>query len=543
MKAWSSVLLAMVLAFGSLGCDEEDNCFNDPRSCDDGDPCTDDYCDMESGMCATVDSEDFRCADNDPCTVDKCVPDTGVCSHDPCNDLDPCTADSCDPDVGCLSVSVCDDGNPCTSDQCNRTECRAELVHSCDAGNTACTDVCNFDDCEDAGNTESYCQNNCIREIRNECADQCYACHTGTCDAKCGDLCDWLDGDPMAVCDPVTNPSNQHLKQCGKELCSDLELCTEEQLTECRVRCEKLTCAFKCLEDDRDWCDANEFCTNTVADDGSSCGDAFDFTDDLCQQGACVVEINTAPETFRVDQLTLVTPAITYDLGNGPVEVNDLIGAFMTASLDDYDFGGLVAAFDAIDYAFTGASVLFGEGACTFYTGGGPEACALLPWGGQAGFDTITWATTGTCSTDPAVPAPCFLTAEGAFDLHAIIPDVIQADSGEIMGHAAGQFEGDPMAGIVSGVVEGVIPEALIDLLSDQYPIDLGENPTTIKALLKDVDKEDVPGGGQGYRVRLGFTADKVDALSLPQGCNKDPGQCEAETPPETCNPFTGDCS
>lgn len=535
MKAWSSVLLAAVLAFGALGCDEEDNCFNDPRSCDDGDPCTDDYCDMETGICEAVDSEEFRCLDNDPCTVDKCTAETGVCIHDPCNDLDPCTADSCDPVAGCLSVSLCDDGNPCTQDTCNRKDCREKLIDSCTT--TACNDVCDFVTCEAAGNTESYCRNNCIREIRNQCADQCYTCHTGTCDASCGDLCDWLDGDAMAVCDPVTNPSNQHLKQCGKELCTDLELCSDEQLDECRVRCEKLTCAFKCLEGTEDLCDPVEFCTNAVADDGTPCGDAFDFTDDVCQQGLCEITINSAPETFRVDQLTLKAPVITYDLGNGPVEVNDLIGAFMTASLDDYEFGGLVAAFDAIDFAFTGASVMFGEGACTFYTGGGAEACALLPGGGQAGFDTITYTATGTCPTEPAVPAPCFVTGESAFDLNAVIPDIVPAGLGNVTGLLAGRLN-EPITGITSGLVDGVIPEALVDELSAKYPVDLGGTQVTLKDLLKDVAMEDMEGGGKGYRIQLGFTADKVDALSLPQGCNATP--CTA---PETCNPFTGDCS
>ena len=342
----------------------------------------------------------------------------------------------------------------------------------------------------------------------------------------------------MAVCDPVENPSNQHLKQCGTELCGDLELCETAQLEECRTRCEKLTCAFKCLEDSADQCAPDTFCTNEAKTDGTACGDAFDFTDDVCQQGACETTINSAPETFRVDQLTLEVPIITYDLGNGPVEVNDLISAFFTASLDDYDFGGLVTAFNALDYAFQAATIRFGQGACTFYANGEPESCALLPWGGQAGFDTVTFAATGTCSTDPAVPAPCFVTGEAAFDLNAIIPDIVPAGLGDVTGTVAGRF-GDPITGITAGFIDGVIPEAVVDALSAQYPLDLGGTQVTLKNLLKDVDMEDIA-GGKGYRVRLGFMADKVAALALPQGCNKAPDQCAAGT---SCNPFTGDCT
>jgi len=488
-----------------------------------------------------VDSEDFRCVDDDLCTIDTCVPSTGECRHDPCNDLDPCTIDSCDPKVGCATVSVCDDGNLCTSDQCDRASCREKLIDSCEPGNTACTDVCDYAACQAAGNTEDYCRNNCIREIRNQCADRCDKCAIGPCDASCGDLCDWLTNEsPMDICDPVKSPSSQRLKQCGKELCDDLELCTDEQVAECRDRCRRITCAFKCLEDTADLCDADAFCSNKAKDDGASCGDAFDFTDDVCVQGECITTITTAPEVFRVGKMTLEQPKVMFDLGNGPVEVNDLIGAFLTDYLDKYQYGGLVAAFDAIDFAFTGASVDFGEGACTFFTGGGAESCALLPWGGQAGFDKITYAATGTCTTDPAVPAPCFVTGEGSFDLNAIVPDIVPAGLGNVVGFAVGRFDGDPTTGIKSGYIEGVVPTALIDALSDKYPINLGTDVASLKDLLKDVATEDMDGGGKGYRVRLGYTASKVDALSLPQGCNKDPSQCADGA---KCNPFTGDCS
>src|SRR5690606_20595301 len=46
-----------------------------PEKCDDGDPCTKDYCDA-LGNCV---NEPINCDDGDPCTEDICV--DGVCFH------------------------------------------------------------------------------------------------------------------------------------------------------------------------------------------------------------------------------------------------------------------------------------------------------------------------------------------------------------------------------------------------------------------------------------------------------------------------------
>jgi len=116
-------------------------CFNDPLppgiSCDDGDPCTiNDRC--VNGNCVGTPK---ICDDGDPCTDDFCNPHTGQCESAPrnCDDGDPCTDDSCNPVTGrCEFVPVsCDDGDPCTDDFCNSATGECEHVFICNTPPTA----------------------------------------------------------------------------------------------------------------------------------------------------------------------------------------------------------------------------------------------------------------------------------------------------------------------------------------------------------------------------------------------------------------------
>ena len=93
-------------------------------TCDDGNPCTVDYC-LEGAGCTHVRAK-APCDDGDPCTLDgRC--DWGVggalCAGAPprdCDDGDPCTADACDSRLegGChhLPLDVCDGAQPCAPD-------------------------------------------------------------------------------------------------------------------------------------------------------------------------------------------------------------------------------------------------------------------------------------------------------------------------------------------------------------------------------------------------------------------------------------------
>ena len=161
-------------------CTSSGGCSHEPRLCEDGNPCTTDSCDPTTGACAydvvtggpcsdgnlctTGDTCVFDavsgestcqgtplCNDGNACTDDFCDPSTGICSNDPydCNDGNPCTVEFCTPD-GCvyepLVGAACDDGDPCTAGGVCTT---VDNTVACVAQGPACFDgdVCTEDLC------------------------------------------------------------------------------------------------------------------------------------------------------------------------------------------------------------------------------------------------------------------------------------------------------------------------------------------------------------------------------------------------------------
>jgi hypothetical protein len=162
-------------------------CLNRP-ACDDGNPCTRDSCDPQSGACRNDPDFGAACDDGDRCTVqdlcapsptgataicrgtplscddgnacsfDRCDPDTGQCKHQDaaCNDGNACTFDFCDARTGRCAVdplagAACDDGDFCTErDVCvvdphtNGISCQG-TAPSCDDGNLCTLEVCDAD--------------------------------------------------------------------------------------------------------------------------------------------------------------------------------------------------------------------------------------------------------------------------------------------------------------------------------------------------------------------------------------------------------------
>lgn len=75
------------------------------------------------------------CDDGNACTADTCDPETGDCVYTPivCNDGNSCTSDACDPETGCTHEAVdCDDGNECTIDTCDPVTGCVHAPVSCD---------------------------------------------------------------------------------------------------------------------------------------------------------------------------------------------------------------------------------------------------------------------------------------------------------------------------------------------------------------------------------------------------------------------------
>ncbi len=115
-------------------------CVLEPRpsgaACNDHNPCTTgDICDGAGQCVPTVSvpgccSTAIDCDDGNPCTIDICNAQTGVCSHTPsatgsaCDDGNPCTVGDACGATGCSgSPIVCDDGNCCTEDVCVSGTC------------------------------------------------------------------------------------------------------------------------------------------------------------------------------------------------------------------------------------------------------------------------------------------------------------------------------------------------------------------------------------------------------------------------------------
>ena len=127
-------------------CDSIQGCLytaSPPAGCDDDDPCTVEHCDGEGG-CVT-ELNHYICIDNDSCTIDICNPDGPLCgcTHqlappDGCDDGNPCTNDYCDGEGGCYREDVfCLDDNPCTLDTCNSET--GECAFTPGTGSDGCT--------------------------------------------------------------------------------------------------------------------------------------------------------------------------------------------------------------------------------------------------------------------------------------------------------------------------------------------------------------------------------------------------------------------
>lgn len=104
--------------------------------CDDGKPCTEDFCStaLARGTCRHRTKD---CDDGIACTIDSCL--AGGCSNRPvdaaCDDANPCTDDFCSTSTGCSLVNnseACDDADNCTrADQCTGGACRGTPSNGC----------------------------------------------------------------------------------------------------------------------------------------------------------------------------------------------------------------------------------------------------------------------------------------------------------------------------------------------------------------------------------------------------------------------------
>ncbi len=121
------------------------------KACSSPDPCLLAKCDAKNGKCKLIDApEGLPCNDGTLCTA-KDVCKAGNCTGVvvDCDDKNPCTNEGCEAKAGCSSTAnanPCDDGNKCSqSDSCKGGICAGlpvDVTVTCDDGNPCTTDLC-----------------------------------------------------------------------------------------------------------------------------------------------------------------------------------------------------------------------------------------------------------------------------------------------------------------------------------------------------------------------------------------------------------------
>ncbi len=290
-----------------------------PVDCDDGNPCTENSCDMSTIDCIEAPLPDCcevaeACVATDICTGTMCDQENMECLFPPylCDDYNPCTADSCHPQTGeCTHVQSEDCNTQCEKSQDCSLLLYNSCVNACEAGDQVCLDACwdgvSFDNCaihvcdidmntgigSCAGSTalcndgnectldscdvltgctfypDMACASEC--ELDEDCLVGSNACTSGTCvDGTCSLSqvnCD--DGDPCTLdsCDNATgNCTNELCPGCACDLCTDDDDCNDGSI------CTEDQCLSTgaCIHLEKQ-CNDGDICTNDICDPQSGC--------------------------------------------------------------------------------------------------------------------------------------------------------------------------------------------------------------------------------------------------------------------------------
>jgi len=334
--------------------------FGQDAQCDDGDSCTIDKC-LVTGVCEHAPKDDVckidgECYDagatkaSTQCQV--CDPTKNVADWTAvvCDDGNECTNDWCDPGTGCKSQSddslPCDDGQECSTDdhceagQCVASPCGSCVEEECAATAGPCeTATCVEGECVKSGQPEGTActsEDPCVKDATCDAAGSCEGTYDPALDG-CGcktnahcddglectnDICDTASGTcshetiagscliaGTCYADGAGDPENQcRICDAGKDQdawtdtsdqCDDGDPCTEDicdPATGCGVSDNYLCCteAADCADTPHTACESVDcvggVCTATpdATTDGTTCddGDAC-TTDDVCSNGVC----------------------------------------------------------------------------------------------------------------------------------------------------------------------------------------------------------------------------------------------------------------
>ena len=299
------------------------------KVCDDGNVCTADTCDAQTGDCKFANLE-TACDDGSKCTkADTCAGGLCIGKAVDCNDGNPCTDDTCTKDKGCQNVANtapcddgdkcsdfdkcadkacagtpkvpakdCDDGNPCTDDTCAKAVgCQhANNTKACDDGNK-CTegDVCNGGKCNSGGNTcGCQVQSDCNAQEDDNLCNGTLMCQGNKCVINPITIVTCTTGDDgicaLNTCTPKTGQCAIVARNESKPCDADNSVCTASD------KCVSGKCAaggvLNCDDGNpctNDSCDAKKGCqytANTAACDADN--DAC-TVGDVCSDKLCIV--------------------------------------------------------------------------------------------------------------------------------------------------------------------------------------------------------------------------------------------------------------
>jgi hypothetical protein len=477
------------------------------------------------------------CADGDLCTTDACRPDNGACEHAPvvCTDDDPCTDDACDGATGlCASAPKdCADGDACTADACD------SLLGDCTNTPVAVDDgeVCTVDSCDPATGD--------ITHAPKDCSDG-LPCTTDVCDpltAECSNPAvpiDDADACTTDACDPDTGVVSHVAKDCGDGLACTLDAC-DPLTAECSnppVLCDDLNvCTL-------DGCDpADGACVfDDAAADGGPCDDGYDFTaGDACAAGECLGLVTAPASTFRVASVQIEAPAFVYDLGQGPVDLNDALGALVSSLLGPDGYGESILVFSPLPpvFSFDRGTLAQGRGACLYDGDLAATHCGILPASPVAASGPVAYDDEGACSDDPLVEALCYRAPETdaapvplpVFDLQAVTS------------WTTGHFDGTSTTTVeaLDGYLLAFVASAdlaALPLKDDTLGLDIMASDALVHLSPEVFD------GVEGFWLRVRFAAHAVAAYPAGAGCNADGAACDDASlcTNDSCHALTGDC-
>ena len=204
-------------------------------ACDDDNDCTEDVCNVTTGLCDHKPQTGQRCDDGDLCTEnDRCQAGDCQGAEIRCEDYNPCTDDACHPLTGrCAYIPVdgraCEDGNLCTdADTCYNGSCIGTPV-VCTDDNLCTADTCDQDtgDCIFIPNNGQPCDDGRICTVSDLCFNGgCYG----------GQTLDCSDGNPCTV-DRCVEPTG-----CVRTFAPDGSYCDDNDPTTPESACFQGVC-------------------------------------------------------------------------------------------------------------------------------------------------------------------------------------------------------------------------------------------------------------------------------------------------------------